>query len=69
MMNMECCKKWIEMYESKRSVILAQCILFHSEHPKSTSIPPHLRDENWPKECPSSWIKQAIEEKLDKGVE
>ena len=43
-MNMECCKEWIEMYESKRSAILAQHILFRSEHPKSTPIPPHLRE-------------------------
>ena len=49
MMNMECCKEWIEMYERKRSAILAQRILFRSENPRSTPIPPHLRDENWPK--------------------
>jgi len=48
-MNMEYCKEWIEMYESKRSTISAQPILFRNENPRSTPIPPHLRDENWPK--------------------
>ena len=68
MMNMECCKEWIELYESKRSGILAQHHLFHSENSRGIPIPPHLRDDNWPKECTRTWIKEAIEVKLVEGA-
>ena len=56
MMNMECYKELIKLYESKRIVILAQRNLFRSENIRSTHITPHLRDDNWLKEYPRSWI-------------
>ena len=56
------------MYESKRSGITTQRHLFRSENPRGTPIPPHLRDNNCPKECTRTWIKEAIEDKLAKGA-
>jgi len=57
MINMECCKEWIELYNIKRSAIPTQCALFHSENPRGTTLHTYLRDKIWPKEYPRSWIK------------
>lgn len=36
MMNMECYKIWIKLYNSKISIILRECALFCSQNPKGT---------------------------------
>jgi len=52
----------IELYNSKRSAIPREHALFHIVNPWGP-LPSHIREENWPKECPRSWMKQAIEDK------
>jgi len=44
MMNMECCKESIELYDIKRSTISTQCALFCNENLRSTLIHTHLRE-------------------------
>ena len=52
----------IELYNSKRSAIPREHALFHIVNPWGP-LPSHIREENWPKECTRSWMKQAIEDK------